>query len=140
MVDPSMIFTSCLSFSHIIGVAILSLKSLNRIIHNRINYSCTICVWERERERERILLGVFVKFCVGMNLPLVPEEGLFAYTKLCLCFYLFIPTPRPLLMTISYLNQTPQNFSISENSVFNFIYQVKQKTLCWKIYMCAAEN
>ena len=51
-------------------------------------------------------MEVFVKFCVGMNLPLVPEEGLLAYTKLCLCFYLFTP-----------------HLSIP------FVYQVKQKTL-----------
>ena len=105
LVDLSMIFTtSCLSSSHIIGVAIWSSKLLNRIIHNKINYGCTICVWERER----LLMGVFLKFCVGMNLPLVPEEGLLAYNKLCSCFYLFTPNPSaPLLMTISYFNRTP---------------------------------
>ena len=92
LVDLNMKFTtSCLSSSHIIGVAIWSSKLLNRIIHNKINYGCTICVWERERER--LLMGVFLKFCVGMNLPLVPEEGLLACTKLCLCFYLFTPLP-----------------------------------------------
>ena len=75
-------------------------------------------------------MGVFLKFCVGMNLALVPEEGLLAYTKLCSCFYLFtLPPLCPLLMTISYFNHTPQNFTISENAVFNFICQVKQKTL-----------
>ena len=43
-------------------------------------------------------------------------------------------------MTISYFNQTPQKFTISENAVFNFICQVKQKTkslvtsLQWLVY------
>ena len=45
--------TSRLSSSHIIGVAILGSKLLNRIIHNKINYSRTICVCMRETERER---------------------------------------------------------------------------------------
>ena len=45
LVDLSMKFTtSCFSSSHIIGVAILSSELLNRIIHNKVNYSCTICV------------------------------------------------------------------------------------------------
>ena len=45
LVDLSMKFTtSCLSSSYIIRVAILSSKLLNRIIHNKIIYSCTICV------------------------------------------------------------------------------------------------
>ena len=49
LVDLSMKFTtSCLSSSYIIRVAILSSKLLNRIIHNKIIYSCTICVRERE--------------------------------------------------------------------------------------------
>ena len=84
-------------------------------------------MYEREGERERLLMGVFLKFCVGMNLPLVPEEGLLACTKLCLCFYLFTPLPPSNDNFIFQL--TPQNFTISENAVFNFICQVKQKTL-----------
>ena len=32
-------------------------------------------------------------------------------------------------MKISYLYWMPQNFIISENAVFSFVYQVKQKTL-----------
>ena len=52
------------------------------IIHNKVNYSCTIS------DGECSLNFVW-------DLPLVPEEGLLAYTKLCSYFYLFTPTPLP---------------------------------------------
>ena len=60
LVDLSMKFTtSRLSSSHIIGVAILSSKLLNKLSITRlIEDVLFVCVCEREREREGLDKGV----------------------------------------------------------------------------------
>ena len=64
---------------HNISLGDLSMKFTTSYLIEDVLFVCM-------RERERILMGVFLKFCVGLNLPIVPEEGLLAYTKLCSCF------------------------------------------------------
>ena len=62
---------------HNISLGDLSMKFTTSYLIEDVLF---VCMRERERERERVLIRAFLNFCVGMNLPLVPEEGLLAYT------------------------------------------------------------
>ena len=64
---------------HNISLGDLSMKFTTSHLIEDVLFVC-MRERERERERERVLIRVFLNFCVGMNLPLVPEEGLLAYT------------------------------------------------------------
>ena len=72
-------------------------------------------------------MGVFLKFCVGMNLPQFHKK---VYWHILNCDP---PTPHPTLLPpyndnfISPLKAT--KFTVYENAIFCFVYQVKQKTL-----------